>query len=169
MKEFFNQPFFYGLAIGLIIAIVEWFAHWNGRRSLRKEVKELKNHLHTQMSINTKGNDNVTSEVDTLKKQNENLRITVASLKNKPNRAELRTLHLYDRAIHLMYEKSPGFATAWEIVLKDAEAEIEKADTGVVAWMRKIVRPSIGKSSGTASDSSAAKDMVQIDPPEEDE
>lgn len=54
-------------------------------------------------------------QVDKLKSQNENLRITVATLSNKPGRAELKMLHTWDKAIRILTLKSPAFAPAWEI------------------------------------------------------
>jgi hypothetical protein len=81
------------------------------------------------------------SELEQLRKTNENLRITVRSLQNKPGRAEIRQLHVYDKAIHSMLAKAPGFAPTWEMVLKEAEDEIAQTETGIGAFMRKVFVP----------------------------
>ncbi len=119
-----------------------------------RQQKQLKDHLHTQMEITAKGTQSTQNELESLKQQNENLRITVATLKNKPGKAELRTLQLYDLAIRMMHEKAPGFAPAWENVLKDAEQEMHKTDTGVLPLIRKVLNPG------------AARDITPLPPTE---
>jgi len=65
----------------------------------------------------------------------------LATLKNKPNKTELQTLYLYDNAIHLMYEKAPGFAPVWENIIKEAKANQAKVDSGIIPWIRKFIAP----------------------------
>ena len=142
-----QHPFIIGLATGLLVALVVWLRGIFKSLTLSRDNKTLKSHLHTQMEITAKGNQNTQSELETLRKQNENLRITVATLKNKPGKAELRTLQLYDRAIRTMHEKAPGFAPAWENVLKEAEEEMQKTDTGVLPFIRKVLGPSVSRES----------------------
>ena len=134
-----------GFGVGVIIIFFIWVNGLFKRRTLKKEIKELKAHLHTQMEINAKGNTGSQKELESLKKKNENLRITVATLKNKPGRADLRTLYVYDKAIHKMYEKSPGFAGAWESFLRDADEEIQQTEKGKTPLIRKIFRPSLSR------------------------
>lgn len=141
--EFLTHPFTLGLLLGLAITALVAITAWSRRRALAKENRLLREHLHTQMSINAQGNQAQMEQIATLTKQNENLRISLAVLKDRPDKSELRTLYLYDKAIHLMYEKAPGFAPAWENVLREAELEQEKASTGVMAWVRKVIRPSL--------------------------
>jgi len=93
------------------------------------------------MEIDAKGHKTREDELEKLRKQNENLRITVKSLQQKPNRAEIRQLHVFDKAIHAMLARAPGFAATWEMVLKESEDEIEKSETGITAFMRKVFVP----------------------------
>lgn len=141
--EILSHPFTLGLLLGLVITAVVAINGWLKRRSLVKDNNLLREHLQVQMTINTKGNQETLQELEQLKKQNENLRVSLAALKNRPDKSELRTLYLYDKAIHMMYEKAPGFAPAWESFLKEAEAEMEKISTGFVAWARKVIHPSL--------------------------
>ena len=141
--EWLTHPFVLGLGLGLILTLVVWIQGILKRRSLAKDIANLKNHLHTQMEISAKGNETSRSELEALKKQAENLRITVATLKSKPGRAELRTLHIYDKAIHLMFERAPGFAPAWESILKEAEQDMEQTEKGFFPLIRKVFRPSL--------------------------
>lgn len=127
-----------GCSIGLLIALWAWASNRGTRAALRKEINELKNHLHTQMSINAKGYEELKKELETLRKENENLRITVSTLSNKPGRAELKTLHIWDRAIRMLNINSPAFAPAWEAAIAQAKKEMEESDSGVKALVRKV-------------------------------
>jgi len=127
-----------GLGTGLIIAIFVWVGKLGVRSALQKEISGLKDHLHTQMSINAKGYEELKKEMELLRQQNENLRITVATLSNKPGRAELKTLHIWDKAIRTLVVKSPAFAPAWEMAVAEAKNEIETTDAGVKALVRRV-------------------------------
>ena len=147
-----THPFVLGLGLGLVLMIIVWVQGILKRRSLVREIANLKNHLHTHMEISAKGNESNKNELETLKKQAENLRMTVATLKAKPGRTELRTLHIYDKAIHLMFERAPGFAPAWEGILKEAEQDMQDTEKGFFPLMRKVFRPSLPQ--GTQSNDS---------------
>jgi len=117
--EFFRgHPFLLGLAVGFIAVLFVWVRGLLRCRSLNREMARLKESLYTKMQIDAKGYMTRESELEQLKKENENLRITVKSLQNKPGRAEIRQLHVYDKAIHSMLARAPGFAPTWEMVLK---------------------------------------------------
>jgi uncharacterized protein HemX len=130
-----------GLALGLGVALRGWFGARVRRRQLESEATQLKSHLHRQMEITGEGNRALKEELESLRKQNENLRVTVKTLENKPGRAEVRTLHVYDRAVHLMNAEAPGFAPAWERAFAEAEEQVKEADTGLSALVRRIIRP----------------------------
>lgn len=127
-----------GLGIGLLVALFGWIANWRAKSSLRQEIGDLQKHLHTQMNITAKGYEELQQEVERLKKENENLRITVATLSNKPGRAEVKTLHVWDKAIKNMTLKSPVFAPAWEMAVAEAKQEIDQVESGVKALVRKV-------------------------------
>jgi hypothetical protein len=127
-----------GLGVGLLITLFGWLSNLRARSSLRHEISELKSHLHTQMSINAKGYEELKKEMETLRKENENLRITIATLSNKPGRAELKTLHTWDRAIKTLILQSPAFAPAWELAIAEAKKEIDETDSGVKALVRRV-------------------------------
>ena len=145
--EIIQKPFVAGLLIGLLLVVYTFLSGYRKNRKSTKEVNKLKEQLCTQMEMNTKGSQAQLDEIEELKQKNENLRMSLSAIKNKPSKVELNTLYLYDRAIHLMSEKAPGFAPAWESALKEAEAEQQKMDTGVLAWTRKIIRPALGNRS----------------------
>lgn len=131
-----------GVGVVLLIGIlVPSPLSFFSRLKMKKEISSLHKHLHTKMEIDAEGNRKLKDEIDNLNKQNENLRITVQTLKSKPGRTEIRLLHIYDKAINSMMSKSPGFAPAWQFVLQEAEQEMGEADQGVRAFVKKIFRP----------------------------
>lgn len=149
------HPFALGLYLGLLIAFFSWKSGLSRNRAAREEkqrlqteLKELQGHLHTQLKINATGSDTLQKQVEELRVQNENLRVNLASLQQKPGRAELRQLHVLDQAISRMREQAPGFAAAWEKALRESEADVEGAESGLRKLMRRVM-PAIGQGSGT--------------------
>ncbi|MEA2102312.1 MAG: hypothetical protein U9P80_07035 [Thermodesulfobacteriota bacterium] len=141
---FVDHPFLLGLAIGLVVAAIVWIKGAFGRRSSRKETSKLKENLYTKMEIDAKGHKTREDEFEKIRKENENLRVSVKSLQQKAGRSEIRQLHIYDKAIHTMLARAPGFSATWEIVLNEAQNEMEKSDTGITAFVRKVFVPQQG-------------------------
>ena len=142
--------FVWGLAVGLALAIFAWLSGIGKNRELRREVRRLREHLHTQMDITSKGNAAMQAENLTLKQQNENLRVAVKEAQQKPGRAEMRTLAVYDRAIRIMNENAPGFSPVWERAVKQSEQEVVESDSGVSGILRRAFSPfaALGYGSG---------------------
>lgn len=145
-----RNPFTWGLALGLVLTVLVWLRGHSAvrekRRSilaLNRDIARLKDHLHSQIELHEEGNRTRKSELQELREQNENLRTTVNTLKAKPKRAELEKLHVYDRAVHRMYENAPGFAPAWEKAVREAQTEVEKTEKGLLPMVRRVIRPSL--------------------------
>ena len=164
MEELLTNPFTIGLGIGLVLAVLTWVsAAWN-QRKLRREIRDLQKHLNMQMNVTAKGQESLQKELESLKKENENLRVTVSTLQTKPGRAEIKTLHLYDRAINLMRQRAPGFAPVWENVVQEAEEEMAKTDRGLGKLLKKVFRPSqIAESAESARAGNSGKGDVDAD------
>ena len=145
---------FFGLFIALYVAIRGWFA----ARKLKKDNASL---LRSHVLLHEAGNKAMSAELAKLKQENENLRITVTSLKMETGKAELRTLHVYDDAIRLMNARAPGFAPAWESALAEAEMSMAHADTGVVAWIKRTIRPSLGNRAQPSLSGSATPSLPE--------
>ena len=105
---------------------------------LESELNDLKKHLQTQLSITAKGYEETQQELKRLKQENENLRATVGTLSNKPGRAELKTLQVWDKALRSTTVRVPGFAPAWELAVAEAQKEMQDTDTGVKALVRRV-------------------------------
>lgn len=125
------------LAAGFCVIMPLWITSLVAKSRLRREVEDLKKHLHLNMTIHAKGTEEMQRDLDRLKQENEHLRTTIATLSNKPGRAELKLLHTWERAIKLLILKSPSFAPAWEMAIEEASREVEETTTGMKALVRK--------------------------------
>jgi hypothetical protein len=150
--EALKNQFVWGLLLGLLIAFFIWKSGYAASRQtareirrMETEIKELQGHLNTQLKINASGNEALQNELDALRRQNENLRVNNAALQQKPGRAEQQQLQVYEIAIRAMREQAPGFAPAWEKAQRQAEAELEAAESGLKRLVRRVI-PSLGNS-----------------------
>jgi len=143
LAAIFSHPFVWGLLLGLVFAAWAFFSGWGAKRALRKEVRRLEESVRTQNEVAAAGRQALLDENASLKKSNENLRITLATFQSKPDKAELRQLHLFDKAVHLLLERAPGFAPAWEGALKEAQADLEKSLIGRIPFIRRFIHPSL--------------------------
>ena len=145
-KDIFTHYFTWGLLLGLLIAgfilknsIGSKIQLKREIKRLEKEMRELQSHLNTQMKITATGSDSISKEVEKLKAQNENLRVNLAALQNKPDKNEQRQFRMQEMAISMMREQAPGFAGAWEKAMREAESEMESAENGFKKLVRKVV------------------------------
>lgn len=141
-----QNPFTWGLLLGLLIAAFLWKSGFTARRTVARELKrvegemkDLQSHLNTQLKINANGNETLQTELEALRIQNENLRINNSSLQQKPGRPEQRALQIHEIAIRTMREQAPGFAPAWEKALRHAESEADAAESGLKKLVRRVI------------------------------
>jgi uncharacterized membrane-anchored protein YhcB (DUF1043 family) len=134
--------------------IVGWFLSYIKSRfeihTHKKELKEYKEHLNRQMKITSEGSKNLEREMYDLKKVNENLRATIQTLSNKPGRAEIKLLNIYDSTLRKMMQKAPGFSGAWEVSLQESEQDYEESEKGLKTIVKKVFGSSFSKA-GTGS------------------
>lgn len=132
-----------GLGIGLVIALIVYIWQKIGKNDIEKkskaEIARLKGMLADRMDIESEGLNKLKAENEELKKANENLRITNANLMQKPGRAEVNRLHIYQQAVDRLVINSPGFGAAWQSALKESEEEFAKTYTGTQAFWKKIL------------------------------
>ena len=153
-----HHPFTWGLVVGLILVVLTWISGLAKSREARREVKRLREHLHTQMDITSRGNTAMRAELDTLKQQNENLRVAVKEWQTKPGRNEVRMLAVYDRAIRILNQNAPGFSPVWERAVKESEEELVSSESGVTSMLRRAFRPfaALGNGNGGKADKPGA-------------
>lgn len=153
--DLLQTEFALGLSLGLLITCFIWKSGFSTRRLLKKEImrvenesKELQKHLNTHLKVQAEGSDAMNGQLVALKEQNETLRVNIATLQQKPGKAEIRHLHVIDSAISIMREQAPGFAPAWEKALRKAEVDYADSEGGLKKLIRKVL-PSIATPSAT--------------------
>lgn len=137
--EILTTPFAGGLLIGLLFCCFIYVRGFLRRRELSREISRLKMHLHTKMEIDSADNEKRKHELIALRQERDNLRITVQSLNQKPGRKEIRQYYIYQTALDIMFEKAPGFASAWQVTIKEAEQLFEKSEQGVVPLLKRLM------------------------------
>jgi len=162
-----QSPFVWGLALGLLIAGFLWKSGFTARRHavaemrrVQGDLRDLQGHLNTQLKINASGNEVLQTELEALRRQNENLRVNISALQQKPGRAEQRLLQIHETAIRTLREQAPGFAAAWEKAFRQAESELETADSGLKKLIRRVI-PGLGNSASASPLSSIVVNQEQ--------
>ncbi|MEK6231688.1 MAG: hypothetical protein N2A42_07535 [Luteolibacter sp.] len=157
-QEIIKSQFVWGLALGLLVAIFILKNAIGAKMSLKREIKrieaekrEMQSHLNTQMKITATGSESLSKEIETLKEQNENLRVNLAALQNKPDKSEQRQFRMQEIAVSSMREQAPGFAGAWEKAIRQAESDMASAESGFSKLMRKVV-PGLAYSGGKVAE-----------------
>jgi uncharacterized membrane protein YciS (DUF1049 family) len=133
------KPIFIGFYIGLVLTLIVFIRGKTAQRRLRKQVEELKRHIQTKLEIEAEATERLKDEMERLKGQNENLRVTLQAYMDKPGRREMRQLQLYQKAVDVLVEKAPGFAQSWQSALRDGEEELRQAEKGIVPFFRKLL------------------------------
>ena len=118
--------FTWGLVLGLVFAVLALYRVIR----LKGEIKRYKRHLSDRLEIDAESVQKKTAELDRLKKENENLRVKVASLNDFPEHRLERDLEIYARAEKRMVVGVPGFAGPWENAKHDALVEIQGEESG---------------------------------------
>ena len=137
--------------LGILVILVSFSGGWVVNyvvtrfevRKHKKALQEYKDHLERQMRLTAEGSKKMEDEVSTLKLNNENLRISVQTLGQKPGGSEIRLLNIYDGALRKMMLKAPGFSSAWEVALQESEREYEENEKGFKSIIKKVFGPSI--------------------------
>ncbi len=133
-----SNPFLRGLIIGLLIAIALWIRSVFKIRLLSADIKKLREHLHTKLEIDSADNERRKNEAEQLRAERDNLRNMIQVLNQKPGKQEIRQSQIYQKAAEIMFEKSPGFAPAWQITLKEAEEEMRSAEKGLLPFIKRM-------------------------------
>jgi uncharacterized membrane-anchored protein YhcB (DUF1043 family) len=150
-----SHPFTWGLALGLLVAGFILKSAFTAKSHLTRDIKRLKDelgqlqkHLNTHLKITASGNDRLEKDLSSLKEQNENLRVNIAALQQRPGRAEARQLQILETAVARMREQAPGFAQAWELAVRQATADQDAAESGLTKLIRKVLPSSASGNSG---------------------
>ncbi len=167
IMHIFTNPFLRGLAIGLGVALILWIRSLLKIRELSRNIKKLREHLHTKLEIDSAENERRKADLEKTKQERDNLRNMVQVLNQKPGRQELRQAQILQKAVEIMFEKSPGFAPAWQITLKEAEEEMKNAERGIIPFFKRMAGGTAGTST-TKSSSESKKKMLELEEPQDD-
>lgn len=126
IQHILASHFFWGLCLGLIFTALALYRIIQ----LRAEIKRYKRHLSDRLEIEADAAQKKISDLERLKKENENLRVKVASLNDFPERRLERDLEIYARAEKRMMVGVPGFAGPWENAKHDSLLEIQGEEAG---------------------------------------
>ncbi len=133
----------YGIAGGLGVALIVFIVMLVKLKSLKSsntaEIKKLKDMLNTRMELENEGINKLKEEAEKLRKENENLRISLQTYAQKPGRKELQRLTVYQTAADRLTINSPGFGAAWQAALKESEEEFQKTYVGIQPFIRKLI------------------------------
>ncbi len=132
-----------GLSIGLFVALVLWVVMAIKRRAIKKaselEILKYKNMLSQRMELESEGMEKLRKENESLKSANENLRISLQTMSQKPGKREIARLQVYQTAVDRLTINSPGFGPAWQAALKESEEEFSKTLSGTIPFLRKFI------------------------------
>ena len=137
------EMFIYGLGLGLIIAavIAVYFSSKIGKVNdeKKKEVPKNQDLLTDRKELEAEGLKKVRDENEELRKVNENLRISLLALRDKPGRKEMQRLQILQKAADRLTINSPGFGPVWQAALKESEDEFQKVYSGFIPFIKRHI------------------------------
>ena len=135
-EEIFTHPFALGFYTGCVFLVISLYNYLR----LKGELARFRRHLSDKLEIEADTTKKVKVEVETLRKENESLRVKVNALNELPDRKIQRDCEIYARAEKRMLVNVPGFAPAWETAKSEAHNELGEEETGKSAPKRIFSR-----------------------------
>jgi|GEM_PF-260612 len=127
IKAILSHWFFWGFVLGFFLCVLSMISH----AKTRAEFKRLRGHLADKLEIEAEKTTEMKATIETLRKENENLRLKVSSGRMQDHsQAMERELEIFARAEKAMIVNAPGFAQAWEKAKEIANAEVEDEEAG---------------------------------------
>ena len=121
-----QSRFVWGLALGVLFFALSVWGHLGTKREFRRYRK----HLSDKLDLDAAQLESLKREKEALSKENENLRLRVGMLAEKPDQKIIRDLEILTRAEKRMILRAPGFAPAWESAKSESADEVALEDTG---------------------------------------
>lgn len=121
-----KSPFTWGLSLGLLFFFLSAWGHFQTKGEFRRYRK----HLSDKLDLDAAQLEALKKEKETLARENENLRLRIGMLGEKPDAKIARDLEILARAEKRMVLRAPGFAPAWEAAKADAADEVAHEDMG---------------------------------------
>ena len=146
-KSIFIGQFALGFYLGCVFLII---ACYNYLR-LKGELSRFRRHLSDKLEIEAETMKKLKAEQESIRRENESLRVKVNALNEIPDRKLQRDLEVYARAEKRMLINAPGFAPAWETAKSDAHHDLAEEEAGRAAPKRIFARLFGGGASATAA------------------
>jgi hypothetical protein len=146
MKEFLTQPFALGFYTGCFLLCIALYHHFK----LKLEHARYKRMLGDKMEIEAATMSKMKGELETVRKENENLRIKVQTLSETGDGKTVKDLEVFARAEKKMMVAAPGFAGPWEQAKQAAFHDLSEEDAGKATPKRFFQRFFGGSGSSTA-------------------
>ncbi|CAN5499584.1 hypothetical protein BH23VER1_BH23VER1_24940 [soil metagenome] len=131
-----QHPAFWGFLLGFLFFVLSFVGHWKTKRELRRFQK----HLGDKLELEARQYDMVRKEKDGLLKENENLRLRIGQIVEKPEQKLARDLEVLTRAEKRLMIHAPGFAPAWESAKAEAHRELDSEANGMSIPKRFFTR-----------------------------
>ena len=125
-SEILTHPFTLGFGLGVVFLALALYQ----LLKTKAELKRYKRHLSDKLEIEADAIKKVKREREAILKENENLRVKIASMNDLPERNLQRNLEVYARAERRMLVAVPGFAPAWEMAKSEVAGELEAEEAG---------------------------------------
>ncbi len=135
-KQIFLSQFALGFYLGCVFLVLSLYQYFR----LKGEMSRFRRHLSDKLEIEADTMKKIKTEQETLRKENESLRVKVNALNDAPDRKIQRDLEIYARAEKRMLIAVPGFAPAWETAKSDAHSELSEEESGKKAPKRIFSR-----------------------------
>jgi len=113
------------LAVGAVVGLLLGFILGSGVEKRKRDKT-----LGVRTEVEARMMRELRDKEDRLSKENENLRIRVQELSNKPGNEERRLLKVYAFAERQMMLGAPGFAPSWEMAKAAGEQALAEEDEG---------------------------------------
>lgn len=135
-----GSPFAWGLAVGLGFFVYALFRLAASKRELRRYKRMLSDKLEVEAELL----HGLKQEKRELEQENENLRVEVSLLSEKPDAKIEKELEILVRAEKSMILSAPGFPAAWEMAKANAVNEIDSELAGK-SMPKRLFRKLFGK------------------------
>jgi hypothetical protein len=153
-KNLFLSPFALGFYLGCVFLIIALYQYVR----LKGELSRFRRHLSDKLEIEAETMKKIKLDQESLRRENESLRIKVNALNETPDRKLQRDVEVFARAEKRMLLNVPGFAPAWETAKTEAHNELTEEESGRSAPKRIFQRLFGG--SGTAQSALPARETT---------
>jgi hypothetical protein len=135
-QKIFLSEFALGFYLGCVFLVLSLYQYFR----LKGELGRFRRHLSDKLEIEAETMKKIKQDQESLRRENETLRIKINALNETPDRKLQRDVEIYARAEKRMLLNVPGFAPAWETAKTEAHNELAEEEGGRSAPKRIFQR-----------------------------